>query len=541
MRPFLIILLLYSQLTFSQDKSYSGSFNTTNFKGNASYKYKENIDGQRSFDGAFSFKSQDSKFSITGDFQDNKRNGQWKIILNNVNYSNLVGNYIISSTTSGSYNEGKLSGAWNIARTTTMTISNNSLMKSLTFLFADKNYKPNEAKITKETFQASFKDNHFVNVFKYSSDNGKIKVSGKFNNEGFCDSTWQISFYEDGILKNEINEYKNGVLTSRKNIDNSTGDIKVIYAPKVNTNDFFKNYNPDKNISIVNGSCYNLKNGNVEEGNNLKNYAISAWTSNKLPNTSMISELERGASEIQYSDRIIVFDYDATEEYKSNLLAEEERLEQQKEKEEKEKIAAQKLKEQEEEQKRYKAKQKAELEAFMVERNTNVYQLNEFDPNAYNSHFKKISKDILNKIEEDLYDDYAFDGVFIINVDTNGTITRTIKESNNIKLKKEIGEILNSFELPTQQIRGYKVNCQAQFNLKILSKKGKSKCLSKASSSPPYKTWEFTDNDLSNDMKKDIMQRFSTEVYFGKYSLFYNYVNVNDEIYIRYNEVKRLN
>ena len=134
------LFLLFSTALFSQTtKSYSGNFNSQNFKGTATYNYSEKNE-ERIFDGSFNFKSLDNKVTISGLYNNNQKNGIWKFNLSNVNHSNWVGNYIITANSVGNFSDGNLVGSWNVATTATMTIANNSMMKTLTYLFAEKNF-----------------------------------------------------------------------------------------------------------------------------------------------------------------------------------------------------------------------------------------------------------------------------------------------------------------------------------------------------------------------------------------------------------------
>jgi hypothetical protein len=324
------LFLLFSTTLFSQTtKSYSGNFNSQNFKGTSTYNYLEKNE-ERIFDGSFNFKSLDNKVTISGLYNNNQKNGLWKFNLSNVNHSNWVGNYIITANSVGNFSEGNLVGSWNVATTTTMTIANNSMMKTLTYLFAEKNFDPKQPKITKQLHQATFKDNHFTGNFSYTVDNGKVKVKGKFNNKGYCDSIWVASFYEDGILITEKSEFNNGLLVNRKRIDNSTGEAKIIYDNANEVNNFFKNYNESKNISIVNNEAYELAttSSSKENQSELIIRSIGFWfNNNSIDASSYAYEIKKGTNEMSiYPIRSIIIN-DSVNQILSEKL-EKERLKQ---------------------------------------------------------------------------------------------------------------------------------------------------------------------------------------------------------------------
>lgn len=295
------LLLFYSSIFFSQNlKTYNGNFNSQNFKGTATYNYLEKNE-ERIFDGSFNFKSLDNKVAISGLYNNNKKNGTWKFNLSNINHSNWVGNYVITANSVGNFSDGNLVGSWNVATTTTMTIANNSMMKTLTYLFAEKNFDPKQPKITKQLHQATFKDNHFTGNFSYTVDNGKVKVKGKFNHKGYCDSIWVASFYEDGILITEKSEFNNGLLVNRKRIDNSTGEAKIIYDNANEVNIFLKNYDESKNISIVNNEAYELSTttSSKENQSQLILSSIGFWyNNNSLDASSYAYEIKKGTNDM---------------------------------------------------------------------------------------------------------------------------------------------------------------------------------------------------------------------------------------------------
>ena len=69
------LFLLFSTTLFSQTtKSYSGNFNSQNFKGTSNYNYLEKSE-ERIFDGSFNFKSLDNKVTISGLYDNNQKNG----------------------------------------------------------------------------------------------------------------------------------------------------------------------------------------------------------------------------------------------------------------------------------------------------------------------------------------------------------------------------------------------------------------------------------------------------------------------------------
>ena len=329
-----LMLLLTAGLFFGQTpKTYNGNFNSTNFRGTSSYQYYEDNSQQRIFNGSFSFTTPANSVNIYGTFQNDLKNGQWKFIMTNVANTDLLMNYKITANVTGAFDKGNLNGAWTLSRTKIITFSNSGIssyyqlqLNALSYLFDGKTVDFKKSSTATETSNANFKNNHFTGTFNYSVNGGKSKVSGQFDDNGYFNGSWTITYYQDGILHFQTREYKNGVLLNIKNKDNSTGEVSTIYnsveiggQESVSVNDFFQNYNEVQNSSKVGNNYLKLSEGKSTKGDVpfLEN-AIAIWYNNSsLVNSSYAFEIERGGNMMTvYPEKIIIIDKEKTEKEK---------------------------------------------------------------------------------------------------------------------------------------------------------------------------------------------------------------------------------
>ena len=83
----LLLLILTSQVLFGQ-KTYNGDFNTKNLRGNATYDYIEDSDGNRIYSGAFKFYTSNKSVNISGNYKNNLKQGLWNVSFNNYDDDN---------------------------------------------------------------------------------------------------------------------------------------------------------------------------------------------------------------------------------------------------------------------------------------------------------------------------------------------------------------------------------------------------------------------------------------------------------------------
>ncbi|HMU59008.1 MAG TPA: hypothetical protein PKD42_12105 [Chitinophagaceae bacterium] len=350
-------LVFITKLTFGQtNKVYNGNFNSKNFKGIANYSYFDK-DDERVYDGTFSFKSQSNNFSISGNYKDGKKNGLWKVSLINVLNSDLLFKANITATVSGQFSNGNLSGQWTLERTKLLSAANNGIsnyyrnqLNTLSYLFDGKQVDFNKTAKVTESAKANFKDNHFYGSFTHSVNNGKSTVTGQFNEDGFMDGVWTVNYYSDGILHLITKTYRNGVLMTIKEKDNSTGATKITYDKTFEVNEYFQKLNNENEGVLINDKIYTLKSVENFDKDFVGN-ALAVWVNNTSLSTSAYNfEIFTGTNKLaKFPEREIVYDDKKTEEY-------EEKLEQ--EKREKEELAELKRRQEDNERRERERKQR---------------------------------------------------------------------------------------------------------------------------------------------------------------------------------------
>lgn len=325
----LFTILLAGQFAFGQTtKTYSGSFNSRNFKGTSTYSYYEE-DEQRVFSGHFSFKSSTGNVSIVGNYNQGLKNGNWKIILTNVLNSDLLLKSIITANVSGTFLNGNLNGQWSLERTKLISLANNGIsnyyqsqLNGLSYMFDGKTVDFNKVTKVSETSKANFKDNHFDGQFTHSINNGKSTITGQFDENGYLDGVWTVNYYSEGILHFLTKTYQSGVLLTTKEKDNSTGVIKTLYDQSFETTEFFQNYNKEENSSFINEKYYKLVDGNSSNNNDkFLNDALSIWyNSSSLSNSCYNFEIEIGTNKLLvYPFKKIEYDEKKTKKYEEEL------------------------------------------------------------------------------------------------------------------------------------------------------------------------------------------------------------------------------
>lgn len=327
----LILIITTGQFTFGQNKVYNGTFNSLNFQGTSSYHYMEQPD-KRIFSGPFTFKTANNAVNISGNFQNDMKNGLWKFVLTNVSNTDLIMKYVITANVTGNFNKGNLDGIWNLSRTKVISFSSSGIssyyqnsLNALSYLFDGNTVDFKKSTTVSEKSTVSFKDNHFAGSFSYSINGGMSIVKGQFNEQGYFEGSWTVNYYQDGILHYQTRNYQNGVLVTIKNKDNSTGEVVTVYDKTVEVNEFFQNYNFSENVSKVGKTYYALTEGKSSESEiTFLEDAIEIWYNNtSLGKSAYLFEIERGTNKlIIYPERKITINEDRTEK----LRQEEEKI-----------------------------------------------------------------------------------------------------------------------------------------------------------------------------------------------------------------------
>lgn len=274
------VLLTIGQSSLGQStKAYKGSFNTEKFNGSANYLYFENESQERIYNGNFSFKTSDNVVQIAGNYLQGKKHGKWSTSClyngNNFKYG------FKSLSVIGVYENGNLTGKW--------VLKEVSLQYSTTYLY-DLYFGKNsgsgiKSSPTTEICIANFSNNKFSGYLEHKiTGKYSTRVFGKFDDQGYFDSTWTISYQENGIIYNIYREYNNGYLISIRKKDTSSGDIFTLYDSNKGEGDYYL-YDPN---SV--GFNFFMEN----EGYNLLKNAIFTWFNDT--NGSALYEVKRGAN-----------------------------------------------------------------------------------------------------------------------------------------------------------------------------------------------------------------------------------------------------
>jgi len=320
----LILIMMWSLINAQTQniQTYNGSFKTTNLNGTAFYKYLDNNEG-RIFDGDFKFTSANKLVNITGKFTNNLKTGIWKFGLTNYLYSDLIFNYSITSNVSGNFENSLLTGNWILQRTKIISFSNNGIseyyksqLSTFSYLFSGETPDYNKKQTVTEVSNVNFIQNHFAGKFSYLLNNGKSKVIGEFSNDGYLNGTWILTYYENEIPFEETRIYVNGVLSSVKIKDNSTGQVNTKLDKIAETNEFFQNYIPNENTSLIGNQYFKLVSAKDKSDESILKKAIDVWfNNNSISTSSYTNEIQRGIKPMEiYPERYYELDYEKNEE-----------------------------------------------------------------------------------------------------------------------------------------------------------------------------------------------------------------------------------
>lgn len=205
-------------------KTYSGPYG----KGNATYQYYEDNNGERVYNGSFTYKGLEGTIKITGTYKNGKRNGNWVCTLTNHFYIVMT----MSGTIQVNYLNGNREG-----------ISTYSLSK-------DVNRFDVSGKET-ETGRINFKNNipsgeyFFSLANKVNSNAGKREtnttIKGSFDENGYKTGEWNIQSVNNNLPIEEVKRYKQGYCYWYISRISSTGEINKRFDSTEFANNYFKN------------------------------------------------------------------------------------------------------------------------------------------------------------------------------------------------------------------------------------------------------------------------------------------------------------
>jgi ssDNA-binding Zn-finger/Zn-ribbon topoisomerase 1 len=246
---FAFVMLMHFTIKTQTLQTYNGVFEN----GKAVYQYYENEKADRIYEGTFNYTSK--IYTILGSFKADKREGTWKISALNKVHSTEIGKIQLNTLITGKYLVGNMDGLWSYSNATK------------TFNKKTKKFNPKAEKVVAS---ANFKDNHFIGKFSYDRTYlTKTKTTGQFDENGFADGIW-LTTYPKTIEELKFNK---GVLYSKLVKDITTGEKIIYYDSLTFHEDFWKAYDSEKKLAIIEGKMYLLDTVEVI------NPALSVWQS----------------------------------------------------------------------------------------------------------------------------------------------------------------------------------------------------------------------------------------------------------------------
>ena len=243
MKKQLLTLLIgfFPFITKAQNlKTYNGVFEN----GVAKYTYYENEKGERVYHGNFEYTEKGKDLSLKDIY------GQ--VVAESASIKQIIGQNKNGKATGERKRKVFLVSSTGSMDLTTINPNNSKLVEEITYHYDEKgeflggysyvSYDVKTGKVEKK-ITASIKDNHFVD--KYESVDYRYnpvnQLSGSFNDEGYFDGEWNfinanLSFEVQDKYKlpsntrlKENRKYRNGLLLSIKEFDNTKGNLIYEY------------------------------------------------------------------------------------------------------------------------------------------------------------------------------------------------------------------------------------------------------------------------------------------------------------------------
>jgi hypothetical protein len=222
------VCILNINLFSQQLRSYQGAYTlNSNSTGTASYSYYSIAEDSIVLHGRFAFSSDILQFdnnnirqiNTSGTYRRGKKHGEWIYERNdyNVNYKRITG-VNIESTLDGTinrliarFNDGLAAGKWSL---TAQQVS-------------DSKRRPNFA-----SSSVNFNSGKASGKFTFTDPTRQfpLKVDGQFDNNGYFDGIWKLSYEFNGVKYEEEREYASGFLLNLLLSNTETGE--VVYDEK---------------------------------------------------------------------------------------------------------------------------------------------------------------------------------------------------------------------------------------------------------------------------------------------------------------------
>ena len=498
----LCVLLVFSSILYCSSqtiKTYSGPY----ANGTATYQYYENSNYERIYNGSFHYTAKISYekifdacsicgVEVTGNYKENKKDGDWVFKLNHENYSEIV---------TGSFDKGFFNGKW-----TTTKISN-----------------ANQKVICSSS--ANYSYGKVIGPLNRQCNGSEFEFSN-FDKSGKRDSIWFNTELKSNNEKlEEIRKYKHGVLYWELYRNVSTGEIFRKFDSTNFVSTFFSNYDSLSHVSIVNDKKYILFEKSkyaqpnyyfVDFEQDLYHlnkadtfiYTAKFSTENEIilyEDSPMFDSIEIANKTIQknYSDSVFLASKIVKKRIADSIqIAVVKRLKfvaDSLTKEMEEKIAekkkeydafvllgdsfmfaskydsalknyfdAQKLQNDSSLSFKIKiAEDKKLISDFLLQRNQTYYDLKEINPVEYDSLNSQIYYAIENEMKQSKLLFINISGNLRIQIDTSLKyyFIETELQSENKKFLKSVEDKIQEIRIPVQSKFGYKINVEANFKI----------------------------------------------------------------------------
>lgn len=236
-RFILVLVILYSQVDSIKAQVttvFEGEIEFNGFFGDAIYEYREGIDGTIIYDGFFRFDAKEidsldqtqlTKFKVTGNYKDNKRDGRWLFDLerHRVNLLDVVDYEVKSSLESedveikGSYAGSLPHGGWE---------------------FTESGFSDGEIVERAKSEGIKFDRGVMVgNVYFRRFEGERTQfIRGEVSPRGRLQGEWSMVYLQDSTIISEVRTYENGFLLGLVRRDLETDEIidEVIYYSTIN-------------------------------------------------------------------------------------------------------------------------------------------------------------------------------------------------------------------------------------------------------------------------------------------------------------------
>ena len=230
------VFCLFANLLQAQTiKTYSGPYEN----GKATYQYYEDNNGERIYNGPFTYKGIDGTIKITGTYKNGKKNGSWLCTLTNYYYIVMT----MSGTIHTNYLDGNREGSWTYSLSSSVSKFDVSGKETETGRLTFLNNVPTGEYFYSNAYKANSNAGH---------DENNTIIKGAFDKNGYKTGKWEIKTLSNNLPKEEIKKYKRGYCYWYISRISSTGEINE----KFDSTEYANNYFNNENEVFKKGSIY---------------------------------------------------------------------------------------------------------------------------------------------------------------------------------------------------------------------------------------------------------------------------------------------